>query len=424
MTDTGDTQPKERQVSPFQAAATSFVHDLDALREVLDPVMIMAVTVSQDADAKHLKALEKYGTLKNEDEDKKVFDVPAAHLNEIKLVARKNARAETAVELLPRTFLVSFVSVYDAYLGRLIKTLLETRPEILESSERQLSYKQLAQFDSIDTARSRIIESEVESILRQSHSDQFKWLEKKFNIKLTSGLASWQTFIELTERRNLFVHTHGVVSSQYVNVCESHSCELSCKAGDTLEASPKYLVTAYKCLYEIGVKLSQVLWRKLCPKELESADMALNDISYDLLSEEKYDLSTRLLEFAVKILPRHSSDSYRRMFVINLAQAYKFSKREKEAAELLDKDDWSACSDNFAICVAVLRDDFDSAAMIMRRIGTSGLVLEQQYLDWPVFKLFRESDQFKKTFLEVFGHEPVKSETHESQQVAPDLKPE
>jgi hypothetical protein len=405
----------KNSLSDFQVVAASFVHDLDALRQVLNPVMVMALVANEEADKEHLDALNKYGNLSHEDDDRKVFDIPAEHLSKINVVARKNAQAETAVKLLPRTFLVSFVSVYDAYLGRLIKVLLETKSEVLESSERSFSYKQLAQFDSIETARSRIIESEIDSVLRQSHSDQFKWIESKFNIKLRSGLNSWPDFIELTERRNLFVHTHGVVSSQYISVCKSHGCEVSCVVGDTLEADREYLVNSYKCLFEIGTKLYQVLWRKLCPKEIEYADIALNTLVYDLILEEKYDISRRLLEFAVNVLPRHADDSYRRMFVVNLAQVYKFSGLEKDSIDLLSKDDWSACNDRYAICVNVLKDEFDSAAIIMERIGASGLILEKDYLNWPIFKIFRESSQFKLAFKKVFGHDPVKSETHDRQ---------
>src|SRR5690606_26781443 len=113
---------------------------------------------------------------------------------------------------------------------------------------RMLTYKQLLELDSIEVARDRLIEGEIEAVLRQSHTDHYKWLESKCSIKLRENLASWPRFVELTERRNLFVHTHGVVSSQYLSVCSQHKCAVDGLAvGARLDASKDYLIDAYKC---------------------------------------------------------------------------------------------------------------------------------------------------------------------------------
>jgi len=403
------------EVSSFQRAASSFAHDLDALREMLDPVMAIALHVSRGAAKKHLEELEKLGTLQSEEGTTRIYEVPVEHMRQVDKIYRKNSRAATATKLLPRTFLVSFVSVYDAYLGRLIKVLLETTPEILDSSERQLAYKQLSAYASIEDARAGLIEAEVESVLRQSHCEQFKWLEGKFKLKLREGLASWPSFIELTERRNLFVHTHGVVSSQYISVCRTHGCAVeSVTLGSTLEADKDYLIESYKCLYEIGIKLSQVLWRKLKSGEMQQADAALNRFAYDLLVDEKYDIATRLLEFAVKVLKRYSSDSYRRMFIVNLAQAYKFSGKEGLCKELVSKEDWSACSDDYSVCISVLKDEFGEAAKVMERIGISGPLRERDYIDWPIFRKFRESSEFRSAFKKIFGRDPMGTQKHDT----------
>lgn len=97
-----------------------------------------------------------------------------------------------------------------------------TKPELLSSSEKNLSFKDLVGLGSIDAAREFIIEKEIKSVIRLSHSDQIAWLEKKLSIPLTKELKIWPAFIELCERRNIFTHTNGVVSSQYCRVCREH----------------------------------------------------------------------------------------------------------------------------------------------------------------------------------------------------------
>jgi len=97
---------------------------------------------------------------------------------------------------------------------------------MLSSSERSISYKDLTEIGSVEAAREQIIEKEVESVLRDSHSQQIDWLEKKLDIPLRKDLRIWPEFIELCERRNLLLHADGLVSSQYLAVCKRHDVDL------------------------------------------------------------------------------------------------------------------------------------------------------------------------------------------------------
>jgi hypothetical protein len=236
-------------------------------------------------------------------------------------------KTELAQELVPRSLLVSLVSQFDAYLGRLIRQLFKIRPEILSSSGNTLTFAQLTEFGSIENAREYIIDEEVDSVLRKSHSEQFDWLENKFGLPLRVNLNAWPIFVEVTERRNLFVHTNGVVSHQYLEVCRRSSCS-SAKdlcMGQSLSVTREYFKAAYECLFEIGVKLAQVLWRKVEPDKIQMANMSLNRVTYELLVEGRYQLARVLLDFGTETLKKHGSDESRLPMVINRAQAYKWS---------------------------------------------------------------------------------------------------
>lgn len=400
----------------------TFIDNLDALMEALLPVMVIVNEMRKHYSDGYLKTLERVGSLVSDDGNRKEFNIPLINSREVFRNKKKCKRAASAVEILPRTFLVSFVSEFDTFLGSLIKEIFCIKPEILNGSEKNLTYKNLIKFNSLDAARDFIIENEVESVLRESHSEQFSWLERKLNMTLRKDLNVWDDFVELTERRNLFVHCGGVISSQYLKVCgDNNLLKEGFSLGTKLGANRNYLTNSYKCLYEIGVKLTQVLWRKLKPDELEQADISLNYFAYELLVAKKYDLAIRLLEFA-NALPRHSSEMYRRMFIINLAQAYKFSDKEGECNKRLLQEDWSACNDVFAMCVSVLQDDFDRASMLMNRLGKSSEITELGYLEWPIFRNFRESPQFKKAFFEIFEHEPQNLEQYKKLSVDADDK--
>ncbi len=147
------------------------------------------------------------------------------------------------------------ISQFDSFLGGLIKAIFYAKPALVNSSEKLLNISQLSEFDSINAAKEYIVEKEVETVLRKSHSEQFDWLENKFNVKLRKNLPAWKTFIEITERRNLFVHSNGIASSQYIKVCNEHSVEIDVKVAQELSASLEYFTEAYHCIYEIGVKI-------------------------------------------------------------------------------------------------------------------------------------------------------------------------
>ena len=55
---------------------------------------------------------------------------------------------------------------------------------------------------------------------------------------------------------------------------------------------------SYNCLYEIGLKLGHVLWRKLFPNDKEEADRAFNEASIILIESEEYNLASEILDSA------------------------------------------------------------------------------------------------------------------------------
>jgi hypothetical protein len=175
------------------------------------------------------------------------------------------------------------------------------------------------------------------------------------------------------------------------------------KPGAVLTISPKYFQNAYAVLFEVGVKLGQVFWRKVRPTELEDADQNLISISYDLLTDGKYDLAKALLDFATDVLKRHSSTEMRMRFVVNRAQAYKWSGNEDRVRAILENEDFSALNDVFKLANSVLRDDFPGSMALIRRIGRSERIRVGDYREWPLFRELRKQPEFEALLVEVFG---------------------
>lgn len=395
--------------SRFKEVLNDHLHKLCSMHDITPLIMTVVYGIRAAVHKEKGEFLEKHGEVQKDDGDSKHYTVPLTHSGKIKIIDRRLRRAATAYETLPPSFVVAMVSEYDAFLGQLIAEFLRVKPELLSSSEKNISFRELQEFGSIDAARERIVEKEVESVLRTSHTDQFAWLERKLGVELSKGLDSWSTFIELTERRNLFVHCDGIVSSQYLQVCRNNRVKLDdgVELGTQLGASRDYIRKAYECLYEISVKLTQVVWRRLLPHELSRADSALINVTYELLDEKQNRLANNLLTFAVETLKRWDSEANRRVFIINYAQSYYHRGMKEEAVKVLDKEDWTACSDDFRLCEMVLREKFDAAFALMRNMGKDSSIEESSYMDWPVFRDFRKHEKFSEIYEDIFGRAPV-----------------
>lgn len=401
----------------------AFIRDIDSLAETLPLTMVVLQEVSKDVRAR-LKTFEDAHCSVTESDGQRKVTVPLEYAAEYRRRYQRFEKNDLARVLVPRSLFVALVSQYDAFLGRLLRALFLLRPELLRASEKTLTFGELMSFPSVEAARDHLLEKEVEAILRESHLEQIKWLESRFEITLRKGLSILPQFIELTERRNLFVHTDGAVSTQYLATCSqngvSHTEEA--RAGATLSVPQDYFLASYRCIFEMGAKLTHVLWRKLLPDDRKAADASLIESTYDLLVRREYSLARALLDFACETLKKHADEWHHLVFVVNRAQAYKWGGDAPRAKEIMQRVDWSAKSDDFRLAAHVLDEDWAKAVESMKRIGPEGVVTKAYYRDWPLFRDFRKQASFLETYETVFGEPfPASVQVSPAQSPAPTL---
>lgn len=367
--------------------------------------MLMAGAAAAASSEKFKEFGKKYGEKRGETDKFIEYSFGLTYAGQASRLSRQSSRAALGYRLVPRAFVVAMVAEFDAFIGRFLRAIFLRKPQLLNPSDRKLSVTELLEFESRDDALAYLIDKEVETALRKSHSDQFDWMETRFGIVLKRDLPIWPVFVELTERRNLFVHNNGKVSRQYLSVCKKHGVELEGEfgVGDQLGVTQGYFERAHSCVMEIGVKLSQVLTRKLFPGELEGADKNLTDIAYEMLVDERFEEAQVLLDFACCVLKKYNNDLSRRIFVVNRAQSYKWAGDDDKCRAILAEEDWTATEGQFRLAVDVLSDDFEKACLTMKNIGKKGNVDEHDYQNWPLFRKFRSTTEFAETFEDVFG---------------------
>lgn len=421
MNEKSQTKPEEikktkNEKSDFGKEIDKYIKHIDSQADIV-PLVTSLINIKLLQEANNVdKYIKENGLIESFDEEGNTGKLRITS-DKIKDFVKLNSKVETtalAHKLLPINFVVSFVSQYDAYLGGVIRTMFKALPELLNNSEKNISFCELVKFQSIEEAYESLIEKEVESVLRESHLKQFKWLESKLGITLRKDLPSFSDFIEITERRNLFVHCNGTVSRQYLEVCKENEVKGIDKVslGDHLIVRPEYFSKCYMVLFEIGVKLGQVIWRKLKPDELEDADTHLNNVCYQLLIDGHNKLALNLLTFATDTLKKHIDQEMICIFNINKALAYYLSDKKEESLKALNNNDWSATSDKFKLATTVIREEYPKSIEIMKSIGTSNQHINKDaYREWPLFRKFRKTEEFKMAYKEIFDEDFVYIET-------------
>ncbi|MBI5374039.1 MAG: hypothetical protein HZA77_01280 [Candidatus Schekmanbacteria bacterium] len=402
-----------------------FTQDIESLWTTLPLLTNVTGYVLSEARKKKNLYIEKHHIEIKKEGKIFIYSVDAGHSGPLAQLEREYGNLRTACRLVPRHFVISLVSQYDSFLGQVIRFIFAVKPEMLNASEKAIPYTDLIRFQNIEAVKEYIIEKEVESIIRRSHVDQFAWLKEKLKTSFNKELLSWPTFIELTERRNLFVHCDGKICSQYLRVCSEHKCPLpdQCKIGDQLEAPISYFAEAYNCIYEIGVKLAHVIWRRLCPDRLEDSDTNIVDITYELIRKGEYSLAIRILDLFTQDQMKHSDETSKRMMILNRAQAYKWLGDNKQCEQIISLEDWSACEDKFKLAVAVLKGDYLKAYKLMGKLKHDAEFHQAYYKQWPIFKELRQQKEFPEVYQQCYGEPFVLEQTTSKEEDVREIEP-
>lgn len=100
----------------------SYIHKLVALHEVIPYQMTMAAAVAHQSAKKHKKFLDDNAEKLEEVNETTSYKLDFKIVGRSSRLGRRSDRAKTVLDLLPRNFVVSFVSEYDSFLGQAMLT--------------------------------------------------------------------------------------------------------------------------------------------------------------------------------------------------------------------------------------------------------------------------------------------------------------
>jgi len=199
--------------------------------------------------------------------------------------------------------ITSIISKFDEFQIVLFKTAYAENSGWLQNPDKKMSYKELLELNSLEKLKTEIISKEVDALLRDSHYEQINFIDTKLKLGIQDDFHGWLTFLEITERRNLFVHTGGAISKQFIENCNRWKIKTpeNLKEGVYLDADDAYISQAIDCSYEISVRLVQAAIRRLFPRSFDELDKLLNNKAVELLTLKRWDLAQRIFSYALQI---------------------------------------------------------------------------------------------------------------------------
>jgi len=318
---------------------------------------------------------------------------------------RKIKRTE---QLFTKQSIVSLVSRYDEYFGSLLSITLEKNPAWLKSSDKTITYKELIELRSVDSAVRGVISKEVDRLLRGSHEEQVDYLDERLKLGIRDSFKCLDRFLEVAERRNLFVHTGGEVSQQYVDRCRAFGFKGEIESvGEMLDVSEDYFEDAFTVFFELGLRVGQASFRRLFPEKSTVADRALNKLAVKFLNYGDNSLVEVITSFDLAIPEKLRSEDPEFAYFARVNRAIAQKRLEKDFEKGLEGVHWSVFHPKYGLCLHVLRDEFDDAAKLMGSQEIVDAIGIEGFRTWPVFREFRATPQFKERYKAVFGEDYV-----------------
>jgi hypothetical protein len=320
-------------------------------------------------------------------------------------IRRELSGASQTKEIIPGSLLIAAVSQFDFLYGKMVRKLFTIRPDLMLSEQGEIKLAEVFRYERVEDIREAVIEKRVEGLLRKSHDDQIGWLESALSVTLRADKELLGQFIEITERRNLLVHCEGVVGGQYLSVCgRFDAVHEGAQRGSKLSVDEAYFSRSCDLLLEIGVKVSQIMWRKINPEGANDANLFYNEVCFDLISGGDLAVAKRLLLFHKLQWSRDCRDEHRLRAALNLAQCYKWMGEGDQCIRILQEFEWPTRAPLFQLGYHVLMGEFDVAARLMAAVGEDVLP-RSCYREWPIFQEFIRSEQFSSAYRDLFSEE-------------------
>jgi hypothetical protein len=148
----------------------------------------------------------------------------------------------------PQSLIIVFAH-FEAFMVDTIKFICETRPEVLKSKSKKISFEDALEF-----------ENNIKQFLTDQYTNEFNWksvedklnfFKSEFGIKLDIEDSNLEALVNAENIRHIVVHNGGRMSQQFIN----KSKKKDFKIGDLVYFSFKEIINISKLTHYIASKI-------------------------------------------------------------------------------------------------------------------------------------------------------------------------
>ncbi|MFF2477062.1 hypothetical protein [Streptomyces sp. NPDC058066] len=380
-----------RSVIPELTARTE-----DEIAKIRDEILESLSPEERAVSREYLaKFVDNLGTLINP--EKNAENVPrlslemsnrgaGAAIGHLVMQVTYRAKAGSQDVLLRKSLLVSAISTFEVLFGQLARTIYSINTSSLNDSDHSFTLQELAEFDTLDDAREYLIEKRVSTLLRDSIDGWEKWLKRACGgVSMESLPVFWPLVRESFARRNLLVHTGGVVNQLYLSVVAKLGLpdSVSIKPGARLDVDEEYLDWVLQELLALGQILICTVGAKLYKKETELFTNVAIHAAHNFSFRHANHASKAVCNYILSCkLSRHDEMMARVRRWLSIKETTGIEGVRAEIEEW----DTSGLDASISHCKPVLLDDLDEAKRAVEVLISQGHLSRFEVAVDPLYK--------------------------------------
>lgn len=289
---------------------------------------------------------------------------------------------------------ITLCSCLESLCSDLLKDYFLTVGEDKNLAEKQLTYKVIKNFEIIDDVRNFVIDEHLTEVFRGSYTNWYSTINNHFNVnkKFPIVINDSEPIAEFFQRRNLFVHTGGIVSWYYIkNTSRKYNNGL--KVGDRIGISPEYIFENINLIRKLGYA---IFYSFLETKFKENKEFAPRISAYIL--DRMHTACPTIPEIYSNISSGNFDTQTKMIAKMNYFLFHKKNNSFESVRKDLENTDVSGSSDQFVMAKSILlesEDRFDICKKYFDSISDSSFLY---CYDWPLISLVKSEVEFKNYF--------------------------
>ena len=284
--------------------------------------------------------------------------------------------------------LISLTARFEEFLSRFFKELFLKYPsKYLDNS--QVSFSEIKNKENVKEIEHFIIERQVDQVMRSDFNTWLKTL-KEHGMKFDSCSDLINQYVEINERRNLYVHNNGRVNSQYTKNVKGSKLE----KGTKLILDEVYISESFRAVKLLIFTIMLEAGRFVDKEDYN--DYIYNDIflaAFKELKEKNYQLS-EFVFLRISTLPRINTVTST-MARINYWIAVKNLRGQKTIKEEVEAFDDSALEDQFKMAKLLLLGEYNKANTYISASLKNKKITQTEIDEWPLFEDYRVSKEYE-----------------------------